>query len=268
MAVLVSGCSHNASLPEGVVTIPDAPPQAGYEYALPGPLRTARPFNTAGPFKSHFEALRYACPILMSLPGAIAKRRATVVQHGAFIEERSWDDSTEYCAWIYQTPDGAYELSWIGTNEAQDRSEYRKCDMPPRVLDARYNDDPALAPDRNLTYVFAVHSHPVASLLTRYDIAYIIKLGRSLKESFHSMGQFSLGIIAFFSRNEHDKPTCDGFFQYTLPLDELQSSTKKIQKWTTDATGAWKMEEVAMAHHEYPPDNKDPYIKIIDLQQR
>ncbi|WP_224362103.1 hypothetical protein [Hyalangium versicolor] len=189
-----------------------------------------------------------------------------MIQRGRFIEERSWDEATEYCAWIYQTPDGAYELSWIGTNEIQDRSEYRRCDIPPRVLDARYNDDPKLPPDRNLTYVFAVHSHPVASLLTRHDIGYIIKQGRSLQDSFHSMGQFSIGIIAFFSRNDHDNPTCDGFFQYTLPLDELQGATKTIQKWTTHAAGKWKMEEVAIAQHEYPPDHQDPYIKIIDLQ--
>lgn len=204
----------------------------------------------------------------MSLPGAIAKRQSTIIRRGNFIEQRSWDDATEYCAWIYQTPAGDYELSWIATNEAQDRSEYRKCDIPPRVLDARYDTDPDLPPDRQITYVFLIHSHPVASILTRYDIGYIVKLGRTIQESFHSLNQFSLGIIAFFTQGTSDKPSCDGFFQYTLSLSEIQGSTNRIQKWTRSDVGNWKAEEVALAHHEYPPEAQEPYIKIINLEER
>ncbi len=137
--------------------------------------------------------------------------------------------------------------------------------MPRRVIDARYAKDPSLPPDKDITYVLAVHSHPTANTLTDHDIGYILALGHKLKGSFHSVGQFKLGIIAFFSNGTSGSPRCDGFFQYDIPLDETdESTTRKIQKWTVDTAGHWEMKEVATVHHKYR-ENSMPYIQIIEF---
>jgi proteasome lid subunit RPN8/RPN11 len=265
LLLMMAGCAARTDLPQGIVVIPNQEPTPGYEYALPGPLRTAEPFKTAGPFRSHQEALQYACPVLMSLPNAIMTPRTSIISHGAYWDVRTWDDSTEYCAWLYQTPDGQYELSWIGTNEQQDRTQgRRKCDMPRRVIDSRFARDPALPPDKDLTYVFAVHSHPTASNLSDDDVAYIVEVGRELSQSFHGLGQFRLGIIAFFSQNNSEHPSCDGFFQYEFPLDHPESFTHKIQRWSLNASGHWEMREVARVHYQRRANTK-PSIKIVEM---
>jgi hypothetical protein len=228
-AWLVAGCSP--SLPTYVVTLPERRPPPGTEYIVPGP------HPQAGPFRTPFDALLDACPRLLSLPGAQSTSQTQVTRHGSFYVERSWDDSTEYCAWIYATPKGEYEISWIATNEIPSRSALKKCDLPRRVSDPRYVDDP-LYPDRNIIYVLAIHSHPVPSIITLGDIRYITDVDRYIKESLHNNGQADLGIVAFFAPSGHGAATCGGFFQYTL-------STNEIRKWTVTKDGEWRSATVA-----------------------
>jgi hypothetical protein len=219
------------SLPTYVITIPEKDPEPGTEYIVPGPL------PQAGSFKTPLDALLYACPRLLSLPDAQSTPRTEVTRQGNVYIERSWDNSTEYCAWIYATPEGQYEISWIATNELQSRDYLKKCDLPFRVADPRYADDPEY-PDRKIIYVLAIHNHSVPSVLTSGDIAYITNVDRYIKESLHDNGQADLGIVAFFTPDGHDKASCGGFFQYTL-------STNVIQKWTANEDGEWRPSTVA-----------------------
>jgi hypothetical protein len=191
----------------------------------------------AGPFKKPFEALIAACPRILSLPNAVAGRP------DAFNYRLYWDISTEYCAWIYYTPAGLYEMSWIGTNEAQSDKQRRNCDLPPYVSDSRY-------PDEQIRYVLAIHGHPVPNELSKGDLGYIIEAGRRHGLAFTSKdGQVKLGIVAFFTEGDRSNIRCDGFFQYT-PF------TGELLKWTRSEQSEWESEKIGTVRYKWNADGR------------
>jgi hypothetical protein len=64
-----------------------------------------------------------------TLPNAVAGRKErphlNLGRQDGFYFKRYVDVSTEYCAWIYYTPEGLYEMSWVGTNSEQPASNGR-----------------------------------------------------------------------------------------------------------------------------------------------
>lgn len=218
VAGMVSACV--SPLPEGVISLPEG------KQSIPGPM------PKAGPFETYFDALLDACPRMLSLPNAVADRP------DSFNYRLYWDVSTEYCAWIYYTPAKMYEMSWIGTNETQDESRRRNCDLPPYVSDQRYADD-------DIRYVLAIHSHPVPNELSKGDIGYIIAAGKKHGLAFNNKeGQIRLGIIAFFTRGDRDRVSCDGFFQYA-PM------TGELLKWSKTAQGEWTSEKEGTVQYRW-----------------
>jgi hypothetical protein len=227
------------SLPEGTLVIPKKQPEVGYAYALPGPM------PKAGPYKTYVEALFDACPRLLSLPNAVGGRQdgphTVMGRQEGFYFKRYVDVTTEYCAWVYYTPQGMYEMSWVGTDEEQSDSKLRHCNLPRYVHDPRYRDE-------EIMYVFAIHGHPAPSELTEGDVAYIIKAGEEHGKAFYNKdGQIHLGIIAFYSKGEGKKVSCDGFFQYT-PF------TGELQKWSRDESGEWRTEKMGKITYEWKED--------------
>lgn len=245
---LTSSCTVAPALPPDVVVIPSERPPPGYEYALPAPLK-------GGPFPTYFDAMVHACPRLMSLPGAF-KRKVSLKRFGDLYVQYARDDSTEYCAWIYYTPEGTYEISLIATPEEQGGGNSRQCTLPRRVIDPRYAHKSAY-PDARIKYAIAIHSHPSPRIFSQEDIIYIVEMERYLRETLHDNGEFRLGIVAFFSREDRDEPSCDGFFFYN-------TSARTIQMWTAGEDGGWQSQIVATVDHKRNPETRKLDVTIIE----
>jgi len=228
--------------------IPAERPAPGYEYALPAPLK-------GGPFLTYFDALVHACPRLMSLPGA-SRHKVELKQLGNVYVQYSRDDSTEYCAWIYSTPNSEYEVSLIATPEVQREGEQRFCSLPRRVIDTRFVDEPDY-PDRHIKYAIAIHSHPSPRIFTQEDIIYLVEMERYLQETLHDNGQIRLAMAAFYSREDRDKPACDGFFQY-------RTSARTIQMWTLNEKGDWQTRDAATVDYRRNPKSGRLEVTIIE----
>jgi hypothetical protein len=101
VALLVLGCSiPQGSAPGPGTGDPDVvrPPPGGPPLKkLPGPM--------LGPFESPQEGLLAACNRILRKPHATAGRK----DHPQF--EVRWRVSSEYCAWMYYTPDDKYLIS-------------------------------------------------------------------------------------------------------------------------------------------------------------
>ncbi|WP_239014728.1 hypothetical protein [Archangium violaceum] len=185
---------------------------------IPGPM------PGFGPFQNYSDALLSACPLILEKPHATAGRP----DDPNF--DLYWRLSTEYCAWLYHTPDGNYELSMLAASAVQDDSKKRRCDLPAFVEDPRY-------PAEGLGYVFVLHNHPYTDTLTELDIRFIVDMGRIHGFEVQTKKQkVPLSIVAFFSNNK--PPRCDGFYQYA-PL------TGQILKWTVDERGMWDRKSTA-----------------------
>ncbi|HYH98981.1 MAG TPA: hypothetical protein VD972_23710 [Hyalangium sp.] len=247
-AILASGCTLAPSLPPDVVVIPAERPARGYEYALPAPLK-------GGPFLTYFDALVHACPRLMSLPGA-SKQKVELKRLGDFYVQYSRDDSTEYCAWIYYTPKSEYEISLIATPEIQREGDRRFCSLPRRIIDTRFVDEPGY-PDKRIKYAIAIHSHPSPRIFTQEDIIYLVETEQYIQETLHDNGQIRLGMAAFFSREDRDEPSCDGFFQYS-------TSARTIQMWTMTKNGDWQSRDAATVDYLRNPKNGKLEVTIIE----
>ena len=174
-----------------------------------------------GPFDDYFQALLAACPFILTKPHAYAGRPSDPQFNLNFRL------ATEYCAWIYHTPDGKFEMSLLTTDPVQGGPSTRTCRLPADVDDPRY-------PPNSLDYVFAIHSHPYMDQPRNDDIGFIVEMGRrhgfSMKDGSR---EIPISVVAFFSNSaDIDRPSCDGFFLYS-------PSKGKISKWTpTD--GKWK----------------------------
>jgi hypothetical protein len=195
--------------------------------------------------------------VLMSLPGA-SKRKVDMKRFGDVYVQYSRDESTEYCAWIYYTPAGLYETSLIATPEAQNSSSgNRFCNLPRRVIDARYADDPK-DPDKRIKYVFAIHSHPSPRIFTKEDIIYLIETEQYLQETLHDNGEIKLGMAAFFSREDRDEPACDGFFLFS-------ASSRKVQMWTLNSDGKWQSRDVATVDYKRNVKTGKLEVSIVEI---
>jgi hypothetical protein len=173
-----------------------------------------------GPFANYSDALIASCPLILGKPNATAGRPSEP-NFGL-----RWQLSTEYCAWLYHTPEGNYEMSMLAASAVQDSLKKRRCDLPPVVEDPRY-------PAESLGYLFILHSHPYMDSLSEQDVRFIVEMGRIHGFEVQTKSQkIPLSIVAFFS-NSNDMPArCDGFFQYA-PLQG------QIFKWTVDEQGHW-----------------------------
>jgi len=194
-------------------------PKPGEELiSIPGPM------PGIGPFPSYSDALISACSLILGKPHAIAGRTSDP-NFGLY-----WRLSTEYCAWIYYTPDGNYEMSMLAASAVQDDATKRRCNLPTFVDDPRYPAD-------SLGYIFVLHNHPYTDTLTELDIRFIVSMGRIHGFEVQANKQrIPLSIVAFFSNDK--QPRCDGFYQYA-PL------TGQILKWTVNAQGEWNRESTA-----------------------
>ncbi|RKH39879.1 hypothetical protein D7X12_22355 [Corallococcus sicarius] len=178
-----------------------------------------------GPFPSFSEALQAACPFILSKPNAVAAHLRHQDPRLAFRA------STEYCAWLYYTPDHLYEMSMLTDRAAPDDlvSGKRSCILPSTVADARY------APGE-LKYIFALHNHPFGGPPSPGDLRFTDEMARVHAWAIETRdSKVLLSIIAFFSNaRDAEHPTCDGFYQYV-------PATRDMLKWTRAAKG-WDRE--------------------------
>ncbi len=212
---VIGGCSPPKPIPGVVRPSPGEP----YLESLPGPM------PGFGPFDSYSDALMAACPLILSKPNATAGRV------GSQDFQVRWRVSSEYCAWVYYTPDHKYEMSMLTDQAKPNLGDRKTCFLPPFVDDPRYSLS-------SLKYIFAVHSHPFEDRLSNDDIELIVDL--ALIHGFESdtdKGKVRLATIAFFSNsNDFEHPSCDGFFEF-IPM------TREMLKWI-HSPGGWHMERV------------------------
>lgn len=210
-------CSSSKPVPGVWRPEPGKEPTRG----IPGPMRGF------GPFNSFSDALQAACPMILSKPNATMGHLQDTAPDLAFRV------STEYCAWLYYTPDHNYEMSLLTDQSAPDdlMTGRRSCILPASVEDARY-------PSSALKYIFALHNHPFGGLPSPGDLRFTDEMARLHAWAVETKdSKVLLSIIAFFSKSKDPKaPTCDGFYQY-IP------ATLDMLKWT-HAQGAWEREEL------------------------
>ncbi len=191
--------------------------------AIPGPM------PGFGPFDSLSDALISACPLILSQPRATAGRK----------DEQNfnvrWRVSSEYCAWLYYTPDDKYEMSMLMESTAPlpiNEMEERTCGLPAFVEDSRY------APG-SLKHIYVLHNHPSPITLSAKDVEAIVHAARIHGKFAETKdGKIPVSIVAFFA-NSYDPspPACDGFFEYNVANYELV-------KWSSEPQGRWRREKV------------------------
>ncbi len=180
-----------------------------------------------GAFDSYNEALFATCQKIFEKPHASAGSPPAGI---ALREEQDaskirWKVSTEYCAWMYYTPDGKYFVSKLTDQTKPQSSDAKKqCFLPSTVDDPRY-------PLGSIKYIFVLHNHPYDTPISKDDIIYIV--GQGLKHGFTVQtkdGDLRLSIIAFFS-NSHDSPTCDGLYLYVPEAGRILKYTRSRKRW-------------------------------------
>ncbi|WP_342377727.1 hypothetical protein NVS55_00415 [Myxococcus stipitatus] len=190
---------------------------APYLEKLPGPL--------LGPFNSPSSALLAACRKILRKPHANAGR------HDRQDFDVRWRVSSEYCAWLYYTPDQNYVVSKLTDQSKVDPLHRSKSCLLPSVV-----DDPRYPPD-SIKYIYALHNHPYGSELTENDIHFIVSEGVAHGfESETKDGRLRLSIVAFFSRDVAE-PSCDGFHQYIPLTGQLLQWTRDGKRWQCEQTG-------------------------------
>lgn len=182
-----------------------------------------------GPFDSLSDALISACPLILSQPRATAGRRD---EQGFNVR---WRVSSEYCAWLYYTPDGKYEMSMlVESSDPLPISELdeRTCGLPAFVEDPRY-------PPGSLKHIYVLHNHPSPITLSNRDVQAIARAARIHGKYVETKdGKVPVSIVAFFANTyEPSRPACDGFFEYNVANYELV-------KWMPDSEGRWQRRKV------------------------
>jgi hypothetical protein len=190
--------------------------------SIPGPLKNF------GPFDSFSEALQAACQRILSKPNA------TVLHIQQTDPALALRVSTEYCAWLYYTPEHKYELSML-TDQQEPGSALNgatSCLLPPNVDDSRY-------PPESIKYIFLLHNHPFAGELSENDIRLAATMANAHELVVKTRDRkVPLAAIAFFSNSKDDRsPTCDGFYQY-IP------ATRELLKWTQRTGRGWKGKQI------------------------
>jgi len=178
-----------------------------------------------GPFESYADALLAACTKIFSKPRASAGRQRHT-ESGTF-----WRVSSEYCAWVYYTPDGKYRVSKLTDQSTVDPLHRSKtCLLPSEVEDSNY-------PAGGINYVYALHNHPSGTDLSRDDIGFIVAEGALHGFEFQTReGTVRLSIVAFFAHDAAN-PTCDGFHQYVPVTGQLMRWTAERGRWSCRQTG-------------------------------
>lgn len=189
--------------------------------SIPGPLKNF------GSFDNPSDALKAACPLILSKPNA------TVVHLQQRDPKLALRVSTEYCAWLYYTPDNKYELSMLSDQEEPGDVLHgtASCLLPPNVEDPRY-------PPSSIKYIFLLHNHPFARKLSDFDIHFAVAMANA-HELISKVGnrEIALSVVAFFSNSrDAQRSTCDGFYQYT-------PATSELMRWT-NTEGEWRKEKV------------------------
>ncbi len=188
---------------------------------IPGPMKNF------GPFETFADALKAACPLILSKPNAMVGHLKDTDPRLAFRV------ATEYCAWLYYTPAHQYEMSMLTDQSAPDDlgAGRRSCLLPAGVNDARY-------PAGELKYIFALHNHPFGGLPSPNDLRFIDEMAGLHAWAIETKNsKVLLSIIAFFSNSKDpEAPSCDGFYQYV-------PATRLMLKWT-QLQGEWNREEL------------------------
>jgi hypothetical protein len=140
--------------------------------------------------------------------------------------------ATEYCAWLYYTPESKYEMSMLTDLSRPDDlvANKKSCVLPTFVSDPRYER-------AELKYIFALHNHPLGTSISDLDMHFIEEMASTHEWLIKTKnnGEILLSIIAFFSRSKDPSlPTCDGFYQYV-------PATLTMVQWT-QTQGRWKRE--------------------------
>jgi hypothetical protein len=192
------------------------------------------------PFDSYAEAVTAACERIFQKPRSSAGRKPapTALREEQVAFQLRWQVATEYCGWLYYTPDGKYEISRLtaqGRTDPTGRS--KSCLTPSEVMDARY-------PAGSIQYIFVLHGHPFDTPISEDDIRFIEYQG-----SIHGFnprtkdGELRISIVAGFS-NDDGSPSCDGFYLYS-------AQTRRILKWSRSGSH-WTCEQThAVAWHDY-----------------
>jgi hypothetical protein len=152
---------------------------------IPGPMKNF------GSFDSYPDALKAACPLILSKPNA-------TVGHLLNLDPKlAARAATEYCAWLYYTPEHKYEMSMLTDLSKPDDlvTNKRTCMLPTFVSDPRYERG-------ELKYIFALHNHPFGRPLSTIDYRFIEELARHHDwEVETTAGKLRLAVIAFFSNS-------------------------------------------------------------------
>jgi hypothetical protein len=211
------------------------PPRIDPDIVRPAPgapLLTSIPGSLLGAFDSYNEALFATCQRILEKPHSSAGRQPSDL---ALREEQDafklrWRISTEYCAWMYYTPDGKYVVSKLtDQTKPQPSDERKRCFLPSAVDDPRF-------PPGSIKYIFVVHNHPNDTPISKDDVIYIVAQG--LKHGFNIQtkdGNLRLSIIAFFS-NSHANPTCDGLYIYSPEAGRILKYTRNQSQWRCEQT--------------------------------
>lgn len=229
LVVLLLSCASTA-IP-GVVR-PE--PGASELESLPGPLADF------GPFDNFADALIEACSVVLSKPHATVRH----IQDS----DLALRVSSEYCAWVYYTPDHKYEMSMItDQSDPGDSLMGRKsCKLPAFVDDRRY-------PPGSLKYIFALHNHPFGGPLSLIDMRKIIELANTHEWVVSTReDKVPIAIVAFFSNSSDPRnPSCDGYYQYTPENRTLEQwihtpvgwRPKKLGTVTWLSNGRYRLDE-------------------------
>lgn len=208
------GCAFSAPVP-GVVR-----PKPGE-----GHLESLPPMMDFGPFNDYSDALSEACSLFLSKPHASVGHIKD--------PDLALRVSTEYCAWLYYTPENQYQMSMLtDQSDADDfQSKKKTCRLPAFVDDRRY-------PPWSIKYIFALHNHPFGGPLSLQDMRKIISLANMHEWVIETKdGRVPIAIVAFFSRPDRASPTCDGFYQYTPETRSLHVFTKTGDGWSRRDVG-------------------------------
>ncbi|MFL5350511.1 MAG: hypothetical protein ACJ8AT_37550 [Hyalangium sp.] len=213
-------------------------PRPGEELGdrIPGPLKNF------GPFDSFADALEAACPRILTKPNATMLH---LLGNNSNPDRQDLKTAlrfaTEYCDWLYYTPDHKYKLSMISNLEepGDDLNMTATCKLPPSV------DDPAYSPN-SIKYIFYLHNHPFAGELSDRDINLAVEMANAHELVVDTKNQkVPFAVIAFFSNaRDGEKPTCDGFYQY-IP------ATRELLRWT-QSEGHWKGTKTGIVIWESP----------------
>jgi hypothetical protein len=190
--------------------------------SIPGPLKNFGSFDTFS------GALKAACPLVLSKPNA------TVVHFQERNPKLAQRVATEYCAWLYYTPEHKYELSMLTDVPAPGSalSGEATCLLPPNVDDPRYSPS-------SIKYIFLIHNHPFSGEISKPDVYFAIAMANA-HTLLVEVGDrtIPLSVIAFFSNSKDSQnPTCDGFYQYIPATSELKKWTNVGGRWTDKRIG-------------------------------